>query len=238
MRKHFRSGHLPRYYSKSQRSFVAWHELSNNGSIKLVVFDLDGTLTTVDSLWTYLHDAFGTATRGSEAARRFWDGQMTYVEWAEADAKCWSGISLARLEKTLDKIQLREGAKELFQTLRNRQVITVILSAGLSILANKARAELNADLVIANDLISRDGRLTGEIKVNVSLTGKMNLVRQMATTFGLQCKQIALVGDRSHDLTIPDCLKIAVNPKDQDTIRNADYVVDDLTQVLDVLDSA
>jgi phosphoserine phosphatase len=204
----------------------------------LVVFDLDGTLTTVDSLWTYLHDAFGTATRGSEAARQFWDGKLTYAEWAETDAKCWSGIPLARLEEVLDQIQLRKGAKELFQTLRNRQVITVILSAGLSVLANKAREELDADLVIANDLISRDGRLTGEIKVNVSLTGKMNLVRQMATTLGLQCNQIALVGDRSHDLTIPECLKIAINPKDPDARRNADFVVDDLRQVLDVLDSA
>ena len=202
------------------------------------MFDLDGTLTTVDSLWTFLHDAFGTASRGSEAAHRFWDGQMTYIEWAEADAKCWSGIPLARLEEVLDQIQLRKGAKELFQTLRNRRMITVILSAGLSVLANKAREELNADLVIANDLISRDGRLTGEIKVNVSLTGKMNHVKQIATTFGLQCNQIALVGDRSHDLTIPECLKIAINPKDPDARRNADFVVDDLRQVLDVLDSA
>ncbi len=206
-------------------------------NIRLVVFDLDGTLTTVDSLWTYLHDTFGTASRGNEAASRYWNGQMTYTEWAEADAKCWSGISLTQLEDALDKIPLRRGAKNLFQTLKDRRVNTVILSAGLSILANKAREELNADLAIANDLISRDGRLTGEIKVNVSLTEKMSLVKRMATIFNLQCKQIALVGDRSNDLTIPECLRIAIDPKDLNTIRNADYVIDDLTEILDVLDS-
>jgi len=162
---------------------------------------------------------------------------MTYTEWAEADAKCWSGISLAQLEAALDKIPLRRGAKKLFQTLKDRRVNTVILSAGLSILANKAREELNADLAIANDLVSRDGRLTGEIKVNVSLTEKMSLVKRMATIFNLQCKQIALVGDRSNDLTIPECLRIAIDPKDLNTIRNADFVIDDLTEILDVLDS-
>ena len=162
---------------------------------------------------------------------------MTYTEWAEADAKCWSGISLAQLEDALDKIPLRRGAKKLFQTLKNRGVNTVILSAGLSILANKAREELDADLAIANDLISRDGQLTGEIKVNVSISEKMNLVKQMATLFDIQCKQIALVGDRSNDLTVPECLRIAINPKDINTIRNADFVIDDLTQILDVLDS-
>ena len=162
---------------------------------------------------------------------------MTYTEWAEADAKCWSGISLAQLEDALDKIPLRRGAKKLFQTLKNRGVNTVILSAGLSILANKAREELDADLAIANDLISRDGQLTGEIKVNVSISEKMNLVKQMAALFDIQCNQIALVGDRSNDLTIPECLRIAINPKDINTIRNADFVIDNLTQILDVLDS-
>ena len=211
--------------------------MANIRTIRLIVFDLDGTLTPVDSLWTYLHDTFGTASRGNEAARRYWNGQMTYTEWAEADAKCWSGISLAQLEDALDKIPLRRGAKKLFQTLKNRGVNTVILSAGLSILANKAREELDADLAIANDLISRDGQLTGEIKVNVPISEKMNLVKQMAALFDIQYKQIALVGDRSNDLTIPECLRIAINPKDINTIRNADFVIDDLTQILDVLDS-
>jgi phosphoserine phosphatase len=211
--------------------------LADIGTIRLVVFDLDGTLTPVDSLWTYLHDTFGTASRGNEAARKYWNGQITYTEWAEADAKCWSGISLAQLEDALDKIPLRKGAKKLFRTLNDRRVNTVILSAGLSILADKAREELNADLAIANDLVTRDGRLTGEIKVNVSLTEKMSLVKRMATIFDLQCKQIALVGDRSNDLTIPECLRIAIYPKDIDTIRNADFVIDELIQILDVLDS-
>jgi len=203
----------------------------------LVVFDLDGTLTPVDSLWTYLHDTFGTASRGNEAARKYWNGQITYTEWAEADAKCWSGISLAKLEDALNKIPLRKGAKKLFRTLNDRRVNTVILSAGLSILADKAREELNADLAIANDLETRNGRLTGEIKVNVSLTEKMSLVKRIATIFDLQCKQIALVGDRSNDLTIPECIRIAIYPKDINTIRNADFVIDDLIRILDVLDS-
>ena len=78
----------------------------------------------------------------------------------------------------------------------------------------------------SNDLISRDGRLTGEIKVNVSLTEKMSLVKRMATIFNLQCKQIALVGDRSNDLTIPECLQDRdCHPKDRNTIRNAYFVI-------------
>ena len=211
--------------------------MKKNETIRLVVFDLDGTLTAVDSLWSYLHHTFGTVSRGNEAARRYWSGELTYTEWAQADAKCWSGISHAQLEEVLSAIQLRVDAKKVFKALKNRRVNTAILSAGLSILANRAKEELGADLAIANELISSDGRLTGEIRVNVSISEKMTLVKQMAQNFNLQCRQIALVGDRSDDLTIPECLRIAINPKDINAVRSADFVIDDLTQVLDVLDS-
>ena len=72
--------------------------------IRLVVFDLDGTLTPVDSLWRYLHDAFGTWERGRIAAQRYRKGEISYTEWAEADARCWTGISIDDLSEVLEKI--------------------------------------------------------------------------------------------------------------------------------------
>ncbi|HXY82891.1 MAG TPA: HAD-IB family phosphatase [Candidatus Saccharimonadales bacterium] len=208
-----------------------------NPGIRLVVFDLDGTLTPVDSLWTYLHAAFGTGDKGKESARMYRDGQLTYAEWASADARCWAGISLRTLENALDKIPFRSGAKELFQTLKARGVKTAIVSAGLSILANKAKNQLGADFAMANDLILRDGVLTGEIIVNVNLSEKMEFVKRVAAQLHIECDEVALVGDRPQDLTIPDCLKIAINPQDQLTIQSADCVIgnDCLLEILEIL---
>ncbi len=202
--------------------------------IDLVIFDLDGTLTPVDSLWTYLHEEFGTWDQGKLAAQRYRRGEISYKEWAETDAKCWAGASLSRITRALEQIPYRKGAKNVFQTLREKKVKTAILSAGLSILTDKAAKELGADFAISNELESNDGRLTGGIIVRVSVAEKKQLVEQIAHQMGIALANVALVGDRAFDLSHPECLKIAYKPKDDIAKREADAVVedDDLSSIL------
>jgi len=203
----------------------------------MVVFDLDGTLTPVDSLWRYLHEAFGTWEGGQIAAERYRNGEISYREWAEADAQYWAGASLPKVKRVLDGIPYREGAKEVFDELRQRGVKIVILSAGLSALAEKAARELGADLAIANELGTDDGRLTGKIEVKVAIDSKEKIVREVALGFGIPLREVALVGDRAFDLANPECLKIAFMPKDEVARLEAHRVIEgtDLREILQYL---
>ena len=203
----------------------------------MVVFDLDGTLTVVDSLWRYMHDAFGTWDRGKIAAERYRNGEISYKEWAEADAKDWAGSSMAEVNDVVDGIRYREGAKEVFCELRRRGVKVVILSAGLSILAEKAARDLGADLAIANELHVDDGRLTGEIEVKVGVDSKRGWVQEIASGYGVPLREVALVGDRGFDLGNPECLKIAFMPKDDAARLEAHHVIEteDLRAILQYL---
>jgi phosphoserine phosphatase len=193
----------------------------------MVVFDLDGTLTPVDSLWRYLHEALGTWDHGKAAAQRYRNGEISYREWAESDAKFWAGAPLPRLERILDGIPYREGAKDVFMALKERRVRIVILSAGLSILAEKAARELGADLALANELRAYEGRLTGEITVKVAVDNKDKLVRELASTLEIPLREVALIGDRGMDLANEECLKIAFMPKDEAARHEADFIVED-----------
>jgi phosphoserine phosphatase len=206
--------------------------------IRLVIFDLDGTLTPVDSLWRYLHDALGTWDRGKVAAQRYWRGEMSYKEWAEADAGCWAGVPLGRIGYYLSQIPYRKGARELFEELRRRKVKTAILSAGLSLLADKAAAELHADLVVSNELQTSDGCLTGEIAVKVSVKEKQQIIAEIANQADVSLDETALVGDRANDLPEPRCFKIAFKPKEDAARQIADCVVedDDLSRILRYLE--
>ena len=195
--------------------------------IRLAVFDLDGTLTPVDSLWKYLHDEFGTWDKGRIAAQRYRRGEISYREWAETDAGCWAGESLARILESLERIPYREGARELFRVLRERSVKTAIVSAGLSILTDKVARELGADMAMSNELETNDGRLTGGIKVRVSVKDKAKIVKQIAEKIGVTLDQVALIGDRAFDLSVPMCLKIGYKPKDDIARQQADHIVDD-----------
>lgn len=206
-------------------------------TISLVVFDLDGTLTPVDSLWRYLHEEFGTWEQGRVAARKYRRGEISYKEWAETDAGYWANASLSQIAIALDKIPYRDGALKVFKTLRERHVKTAIISAGLSMLADKAAKELGADLALSNELETNDGRLTGKIRVKVAVNDKMQIVEQLASELGVALEQVALVGDRAFDLSHPKCLRIAYKPKDENAREQADFVVedDDLSRILQYL---
>ena len=193
----------------------------------MVVFDLDGTLTSVDSLWRYLHEAFGTWSRGKDAANRYRVGEISYKEWAETDARLWAGVPVPKVVSILERIPYRCGAQDVFSELRRKGVKTVILSAGLSILADKAASDLGADLAFANELQTDDGRLTGEIDVKVAVNEKNEIIKRIASGLDIPLREVALVGDRGFDLANEECLRIAFMPKDEVAKDRADFIVED-----------
>jgi phosphoserine phosphatase len=206
-------------------------------NIRLVIFDLDGTLTQVDSLWRYLHQAFGTWDRGEVAAAKYRCGEISYKEWAETDAAYWAGASVAEVMKILQQIKYQEGAREVFEELKRRQVKLAIVSAGLSVLADRVASELGADAAFSNQLETNDGRLTGGIAVRVAVNNKKEIIEQVAAQFNVPLNEVALVGDRAFDLSHTECFRIAFNPKDDVARLEADVVVsgDDLTRILQYL---
>ena len=205
--------------------------------IRLAVFDLDGTLTPVDSLWRYLHDAFGTWEKGRITAQRYRNGEISYTEWAEADARCWTGISVVSLLEVLETIPYRNGVKQVFDRLRHSSIKTAIVSAGLSVLAEKFAKELEADFTEANDLEVNDGVLTGGIRVKVSVTDKGKVIRGIAAKAVVRVEEVAVIGDRANDLPLDDCLKIAFDPKDELARKKADVIIedDDFSRILPFL---
>ncbi len=208
-----------------------------NRSIRLVVFDLDGTLTPVESLWRYMHDAFGTWDRGKIAALKYRRGEISYKQWAETDAGYWAGTPLSQVTKLLEQIPYTKGAREVFDELKRRKVKTAIVSAGLSLLANKVAGDLGADVTLSNELETNDGRLTGGITVKVAVNNKKEIIEQIAAQLKMPLNEVALVGDQAFDLPHTECLRIAFKPKDEVARREADFIVedDDLNRILQYL---
>jgi phosphoserine phosphatase len=210
---------------------------SPNRRIRLVVFDLDGTLTPVDSLWSYLHEAFGTWEYGKVAAQKYRRGEISYKEWAETDSQYWAGAPVSQVLQVLEKIPYRQGVRRVFEELKMREIKTAIVSAGLSLLTDKVGQDLGADFTLANELQTNDGRLTGGIVVKVSVSEKRKIIERIASQVGVPLAEVALVGDRANDLPNPECLKIAYKPKDETARRVADFIVedDDLSKILPYL---
>lgn len=205
--------------------------------IQLAIFDLDGTLTKIESIWQYLHGKLGTWEVGKISAEKYWRGEITYEEWAEKDSMLWKDVPVEKVISILREIPYIEGAIETFEELKRRGIWTGIVSAGISLLADRAKRELGADFAVANKLLSEEGKLTGKIRVKVSLRNKDEIIKEMAWMLGVDLENSAVIGDNTFDLPDVVGLKVAFNPRSRDVREIADITVDsgDLRDVLEYL---
>lgn len=194
---------------------------------RAAIFDLDGTLTNARSVWQHVHQKFGTWNEGKRTADMYHRGHIDYDEWARLDAACWRGIPLSSLLSALDDIHYTQGAREALEQLRNHGIRTGIVTAGLSVLADKAKIDLNADLVVSNDLKVNNGILTGEIVVRVGPENKTTVIEEAAWLLGAEMHETVVIGDNDFDMPQSAGLKIAFRPVTRQARAIADVVIED-----------
>lgn len=195
---------------------------------KLVAFDLDGTLTRTVSVWEYLHRRLGTMDKARVNADLFFQGKISYEEWAKLDANLWRGIPLKNVMEILTEVEFVDGADYVVEVLRGAGAKIVIISAGLQELADLAARRLSVDYALANKLIVVDGILTGDIEVRVGINDKGRILKSFMKLEGIPRSSTAAVGDDVSDISLFEAagFKIAFNPKTEAIRRMADVIVE------------
>ena len=211
-------------------------------SIELVLFDMDGVLTDTISSWKYIHDYFGTSNERSVDA--YLRGKIDDMEFIKRDVSLWreDGKPIARdkLVQLLSNIPLMKGAEQCVATLKDHNISTAIVSAGLYILAEKVAKKLDIDHVFANDIkTDKNGRLSGEGIVEVGLIHKDRNVIKLSNQLGIPLEKIVAVGNSCFDIPMLETcgMGIAFNPEDDCIKEAADIVVEgkDLSKILPFL---
>ncbi|RLG51228.1 MAG: phosphoserine phosphatase [Thermoproteota archaeon] len=202
--------------------------------IRAVAFDMDGTLTKEESSWALLHDAFGADPAKVEENRRLYEqGVISYLEWARLDIALWGkGGKLPHILDVidaLDKVELADGARELFRELRARGIATAIVTSGIDLLAARVARELQADLWIGNGLVvDEEGYLTGECILRVDPLRKHMALRMASSLLSVPLEEFAAVGDTRYDLSMMKeaGLKVAYRPKHPELEAEVDIVLE------------
>jgi phosphoserine phosphatase len=196
-------------------------------TVRAILFDLDGTLTPVRSVWQHIHEALGLweddARRHQES---FLAGRIDYEEFCRRDAAHWKGMRAAALRAITDRIALRPGVREAVALARERRVLVGVVSTGLTLLADRVHRELGLAFTIANRLVAEGGRLTGEVQVNVRHGRKDEAVDLFCAQFGVPPAEVASVGDSDGDISMfaHTGLSLAFRPASEATAAAASRV--------------
>jgi phosphoserine phosphatase len=206
--------------------------------IRLVAFDMDGTLVDTVSSWVFVHHHFGE--NNDEALRAFMHDEINDQEFIRRDLSLWHRhipeLSATDVAKILKDVPLMPGAHELMKALKARGMKTVIVSGGLDLLAQRIKEELGMDLALANVLeTDRKGTIVGG-KVVVPVKRKEEVLRKLQGKLGVAPEETASVGNSEIDVGLfrASRIRVAFCPQDEYVISNATSVITerDLREVL------
>jgi len=196
-------------------------------SIKLVVFDMDGTLLQERSCWEYIHRHFGVDN--TEMLKLYMEHKINDQEFAKSDIELWEKNSDGKVNESyinsiLDEIEPMDGAEELIHSLHKNGIKTAILSGGIKYLADKWAEKWNMECAIANRIVDDEDE---NLKVIIESSGhaKGPIMDQLLEKMGFTKEEVAAVGDTTVDIPLfqRSGLGIAVNTDNERVISEADY---------------
>ncbi|MGC8609461.1 MAG: HAD-IB family phosphatase [Thermoplasmata archaeon] len=179
----------------------------------LFIFDMDGTLTTDPSSWEHVHDRLRIDNHNN--FNLYKKGFISYRDFFISDIKAWLSryprIRKKDVESILSEIRLRPGLKDLIQLLDDEGIIKVIVSGGISWLADRIIAEAYFDDNYSNSIYTDDrGVIVPDGNVMVDPMHKDMIVRMIQKKYGISKNQTVSVGDEYENGTIHRCSAVSV----------------------------
>jgi phosphoserine phosphatase len=168
---------------------------------KVVIFDLDGTLTKERSIWEYIHMRLGKWYGfAEEYQKQFLAGKISYEEFCERDAQVWKGMKVEKLLDIVKTVPFHSGMDELLSFLKQRGLKLSMVSSGLSLLTNWVHQKYRFDYSVSNDLLHQNGVLTGKVKIQVYYDRKAEWVEKILRQFKVRPEEVIAIGDSKGDI--------------------------------------
>ena len=167
---------------------------------RILVADMEATIIENEML-DELADLRGCRPQIAEITRRAMNGEIDFVKALEARVASFAGMEDRALEEVAGRIRLTPGARALLTTMRGAGAVTVLVSGGFRIFAERVAAELGFDRVIANRLDVVSGRIAGTVRQPI-VTGetKRQALLALAAELRIPLDQTMAVGDGTNDL--------------------------------------
>jgi len=166
---------------------------------KLIVFDLDTTFIQqeiIDEIAKIAH----VDRQVKEITKRAMKGEMDFKQALRERVKLLKGLPISSLDSILKEIRLTRGVEELLSVLKELGCKIAIVTGSFSYFTDKIKEKFDLDYAFANELIIKDGKLTGEIKEPIlDAEMKRRLIQDLIKREGIKREEVIAVGDGAND---------------------------------------
>ena len=168
---------------------------------KLLLADMDSTMIEQECI-DELADFAGLKAHVAKITERAMRGEIEFEPALRERVALLKGLPVSVVEEVLAKhITLTPGGPELVATMRANGAYTCLISGGFTLFTGAVAEMLGFDEHRANELIVRDGKLTGEVKEPIlGRAAKLATLIELRESFDLDDIETLAVGDGANDL--------------------------------------
>ena len=189
----------------------------------LIIFDIEGVLVDGEFL-PELARKIGKEKEVMDITLKGIRGEIRWEEGLKERIRILKGIRYKDALEVASSMQLMKNAEEAIgRKLKDLGFISIGVTGGFSILANRVKKQLKLDYVFANEMIFDDGKLTG-IKLNVN-SDKALALNDTIKKLGIKKEDTIAVIDGANDLKLFDLAKLKIAFNAQETVKKRANVV-------------
>lgn len=207
--------------------------------MRLVAFDFDGTLSPSE-MFLPLADRMGVAADVADITERAMNDEISYAESLRERAAMLEGLTDEQVEEAYAELELRAGAADLIQDLRDAGHHVAVLTGGFEDAVEQVLADagVEVDSIVANRLPSERGRLTGEVEGPLIEGTKDRELERLADELDLGMERTVAVGDGANDLPMLEVAHLAIGMEPKPAVRpHCDEIVDSMADLDSVLEA-
>jgi phosphoserine phosphatase len=204
----------------------------NNQKYKLIIFDIDGTLTNIENPWKYIHDYCNTWHENAVIYKdAFYSDHITYQEFCKLEVLHWKGIKVDKIYEIFSEVKAVQNLHKSLLELKTLGFELVAISSGLQFVPKILELEKYFDKVFHNEIFHKNGFLNGEVKITVNHT-KLDILDEYIQHKNIDYQDIISVGDGDNDVELAKIVgySIAFNSKSEKlnkvsscVINNSDF---------------
>jgi phosphoserine phosphatase len=178
---------------------------------KLFLADMDSTMIGQECV-DELADFAGVKAHVAKITERAMRGEIDFEPALRERVALLRDMPVTVIDEVLAKrVTLTPGGRELVATMRADGAWTCLISGGFTLFTSALAARIGFQENRANELVVRDGKLTGEVKEPIlGRAAKLATLIELTESFDLDDIDTLVVGDGANDLGMIEAAGLGV----------------------------